>query len=38
MMMCGGVRLVAVRDDDTWGTRLVAVGDDVRGHMVGCCG
>ena len=27
-MMRGGVRLVAVGDDDAWGVRLVAVGDD----------
>ena len=40
MMMRGGVRLVAVGDDDAYGgVRLVAVGDDdAWGRTVGCCG
>ena len=39
MMMRGGVRLVAVGDNDAWGVRLVAVGDDEAwGRTVGCCG
>ena len=39
MMMHGGVRLVAVGDDDAWGIRFVAVGDDEAwGRTVGCCG